>query len=127
MLGLAGHDRIDMIKRLFGPIRDVRPAGNDADAKFTITVGERIGATGKSGEERERDNIGLGIYLDRAYLLVDDLDVVLGKSDCREVDTGHWRHEVRLVAPAISRRVADDYPHLHGGPHSRLLQRHSRP
>lgn len=51
MLGLAGHDRIDMIKRLFGPIRDVRPAGNDADAKFTITVGERRGATGKAGEE----------------------------------------------------------------------------
>ena len=42
MLGLSGHDRVNVIKRLFGPIRDVRPAGNDADAKFCKSCGERL-------------------------------------------------------------------------------------
>ncbi len=112
-LGLPGDHHVHVLERLLDPVRDMRPASDDAHAEGAVAIGERVGAAREAGEERERDHVRRGVDGDRAHLLVEELDLVLRRGDRREVNPGDRRDEVKAVAPAIAGDVTHDNPHLH--------------
>ena len=106
-LRLAGNDGVHMRQCLLCPVRDVRTARHDADAKRTVPVSQGISGFSEPGEEREGHKIGLSIDRNRPNLLMENLDLVLRRGDGREMYSRNGRNEVEPVAAAIAGLIAD--------------------
>ena len=94
----------------------VRAARDDDLAAAPELGGEAVGLGREAAEERQRDQVGVGVEIDRLDLLVDHAHAVPRRGDRRQVNAGDRRHEVHLVPPLVALDVDDDDVDLHRDP-----------
>ena len=75
-LRLAKHHAVNMLQRLIRIKSDVRTACDDRFSAFSEFVSKAIGLRRESGEEGERDEIGVGVEVNRLHLLVNHTNLV---------------------------------------------------
>jgi hypothetical protein len=111
-LRLADYDCIHVLQGLLNPIR-MGPSCDYGDSNLTVSVCKGVRSASEARKERKGDKIHVAIHRDRAYLLVDYFDVVIGWCQCRQMNACDWRYEIEQVTSQVSWTIADNNSYSH--------------
>ena len=94
-----------MLQRLIRIESDVRTACDDRFSAFSEFVSKAIGLRRESGEEGERDEISVGVEVNRLHLLVNHTNLVARRRQGCQMNTSDRRNEVSFVPVPIPGHV----------------------